>query len=144
MSCRQPMVWKAFDDMLSWHSSNNLCVRFRTGHFRQNTKSTCGRKGLSSYSTRTTENRRMGVQSCHVRKACSWHACSHNDVGIGYTATCCCIVTQSANHTDFLIFKLYVYYFLENALMRRLLSKVGNTHTAWRLDIYAHTKNLLW
>ena len=32
-------------------------------------------------------------------------------------ATCCCIATQSANHTDYLIFKLYVYYlFLENAL----------------------------
>ena len=40
-------------DIFFWPSSNNLCVRFRIGNFRQNTKSTYGREGFTSHSTRT-------------------------------------------------------------------------------------------
>ena len=67
-------------------ASNNHGVRFMMGHARQNTKSTYGRERLTCHFTRTIENRRMCVQPCHVRKACSRHASSHQAVGLACTA----------------------------------------------------------
>ena len=124
-SCNIPHVLHAAHAVESlrrhnyWHfflpSSNNLCVRFRIGNFRQNTKSTYGREGFTSHSTRTWLLKTVVCASSRV------HGMLVHGTHVEYTATCCCIATQSANHTDYLIFKLYVYYFLENALMRRLL-----------------------
>ena len=88
-------------------------VRFMMGHARPNTKSTYGREGLTSHFTRTTENRRMCVQSCHARKACPGHASSHQAVGIAYGYINYCIATQPADYSNYLISKVCVCYFLK-------------------------------
>ena len=69
-------------------------------------------KGLTSHFTRPTENRRMCVQSCHARKACSRHACSNQAVGLACTAVhiTIYIATQHADYHDYCICKSYVYY----------------------------------
>ena len=67
-------------------SLQNHGVRFMMGHARQNTKSTYECEGLTSHFTRTTEKRRMCVQSWHARKACSRHASSHQAVGLACKA----------------------------------------------------------
>ena len=61
----QPMLCESL--RRHW-ASHNHCVQFRIGHARQNTKLTYGRDEFTSHSTRTTENRRMCVQSCHAQK----------------------------------------------------------------------------
>ena len=90
-------------------ASNNHCVRFMIGHARQNTKSTYRREGLTSHFTRTTENRRMCVQSCHARKARSRHASSHQAVGIACRAIQITLLLHNlADYNDYLISKLCV------------------------------------
>ena len=78
-----------------------------------------GREWLTSHFTRTTENRRMCVQSCHAWKACSRHACSHQAVGLACTYYP--IATQPADYYDYL-FLNGMFIILKNSLMLLMIA----------------------
>ena len=119
-------MWKAVRRL--W-TSNSDCVRFSMGHVRRNNKSTSWRDWFTSHSTRTTENRRMCVQSCHIRKACSRHASSHRAVGLACTAIHITLLLRKLLITTIIWYLNCVFIILRNIPWCSYRYKMIEIHT---------------